>query len=242
MLNLALWDAENEETAPAVRDMTVGPATTKDCEEFALRYHYSTHASNQLWRFGLWHGVTLWGIAGFNLPTRETCESLFGEEHGADKVAHLSRLALAEHAPRNSESRLLSGALAALHADAPRLWAVVTYADILQGHIGYVYQATNALYTGIGSKGVPRYVAPDGRVLGTYLNGHGMGVREARRRGFEVIEGRGKHRYVYLLGSRAQRRARRKLLKLPVLPYPKTLDELPVGGGPRPAHAVSRPT
>ena len=31
----------------------------------------------------------------------------------------------------------------------------------------------------------------------------------------------GKHRYVYILGTPAERRARRKLLKLPSLPYPK---------------------
>lgn len=32
-----------------------------------------------------------------------------------------------------------------------------------------------------------------------------------------------KHRYVYILGTPAERRARRKLLKLPSLPYPKAV-------------------
>lgn len=218
-LDISLWDAE-EATAPKVREMNVGPASPADCDEFARRYHYSGHAANQSWRYGLWHGVTLWGFAGFNLPTRETCQSVFGAEH-VDKVAHLSRLALAEHAPRNSESRLIAGSLAALAQDVPRLWAVITYADILQGHIGYVYQATNALYTGVGSKGHARYVLPNGRIRGDYEGSRQISREQARRRGWQVIEPLGKHRYVYILGTPAQRRARRKALRLPVLPYPK---------------------
>src|SRR5262245_22549741 len=122
----ALWDAENE-TPPRVAEMTIGPATKADCDEFTARYHYSGHGTNQHWRYGLWHDVVLWGIAGFNLPTENVQKSVFGNEH-KQHVAHLSRLALAEHAPLNSESRLLAGALHAFHRDHPEFWAVLTYA------------------------------------------------------------------------------------------------------------------
>lgn len=215
----SLWDAEDEATPPRVAEMTIGPVTKADSDEFTHRYHYSGHGTNQHWRYGLWHDMTLWGIAGFNLPTWQVQTMVFGGEH-KEHVAHLSRLALAEHAPLNSESRLLSGALTALHHDHPEFWAVLTYADQLQDHIGWVYQATNAYYTG-ESAVFPRYVMPDGQVRGAY-SGTYLGPDEARRRGWEVIDGLPKHRYLYLLGSKTHRKHLRAMLRLPILPYPKT--------------------
>lgn len=216
----SFWDAEDDDSKVNVRDMTVAPATTKDCAEFIRRYHYSGGGGGALWRYGLWHGMTLWGIVAYNLPTRETCESVFGPDH-FDKVAHMSRLACAEHAPRNSESRLIGGSLKLLQRDQPHLWAVLTYADILQEHIGYVYQATNAIYTGIGAKGVSRYVTPSGEIKGTYISGHGISKQEGKDLGWTEIAGMGKHRYVYLLGNRSERKQRRSALLLDEMQYPK---------------------
>lgn len=41
------------------------------------------------------------------------------------------------------------------------------------------------------------------------------------RRGWTVHDGLPKHRYVYILGNKTQRRHRLGLLKYPILPYPK---------------------
>ena len=219
--NYSFWDAEFTDDAPPVGEMHVAAASVSDVQEFARRYHYSGHASNQSWRYGLWHGLTLWGVAGFNLPTRETCESVFGEGHH-DRVAHLSRLALADHALPNSESFLISHSLRLLSRDLPHLWAVITYADILEGHLGYVYQATNAIYTGVGSSSHHRYVTQDGKVRGDYEGSRFISAQEAKERGWSVVKGLGKHRYVYILGTPRQKRERRAQLRLPSLPYPKS--------------------
>ena len=54
---LALWDVENAETMPAVRDMTVGPVSAADVREFARRYHYTrSGGAFQFGCWGLWHG------------------------------------------------------------------------------------------------------------------------------------------------------------------------------------------
>jgi hypothetical protein len=107
-----------------------------------------------------------------------------------------------------------------LEQDKPELWAVLTYADKLEGHIGYIYQATNAIYTGI-SMGADRYVTPDGKIKGTYINGHGIRIQQAEDWGWTRIKAEGKHRYVYLLGNKSERRQRNKALLLPRLEYPK---------------------
>jgi len=218
--DVAFYDAAERDgrPPPRVRDMTVGPVTTNDVDEFARRYHYSGRGGSMLWRYGLWHDFTLWGVCVYNLPTRHVCEAIFGPDH-FDRVVHMGRLAMADGSPRNSESRLIGGSLAAMTRDHPDIWAVVTYAATEVGHLGYVYQATNALYTGTGGDPI-FHIDTEGNRRGTY-DGRHINRAEAERRGWTRHTGGSKHRYVYLLGSKTQRRQRRALLRLDVLPYPK---------------------
>lgn len=140
-----------------------------------------------------------------------------GPEH-YDRVWHMGRLVLAEDAPRNSESRLIGQSLRAIQTEHPETWAVLTYAAQSAGHVGYVYQATNAIYTGLGgdARGFS-LVDADGRIYGTT----GVNKAQAAARGLTVVPEPRKHRYLYVLGNKTQRRERMKLLRLPTLPYPK---------------------
>lgn len=218
-LNVGFWDVEDDAVRAPVRDYFCSKVSTKDVEEFCRRYHYTGTGGNMSWRYGLWEGVTLLGVVAYNLPTRETCQSVFGPDH-FDKVWHMGRLAMAEDAPRNSESRLISLSLKMIQAQHPDTWGVLTYAATDVGHIGYVYQATNALYTGTG--GDSNYFTDStGRRRSTFLNGKGVSEARGAEMGWTLHAGGVKHRYLYILGSKTQRKHRRALLKLPVLPYPK---------------------
>jgi hypothetical protein len=219
----SLWDVEDVETMPAVRDMTVGPVTAADVREFAQRYHYSGSANNAMWRWGLWHGPVLLGVVSYNLPTQRTCASVFGPEH-QHRVWHMTRLILAEDAPRNSESRLIGGSLRAISRQYPDVWAILTFAASSARHVGYVCQATNAIYTGIGgSSGF--YTDRSGSRRATNLDGWFVGAERAADMGWTLHRESAKHRYVYVLGTKRQRRVRLALLRLPSLPYPKRVRE-----------------
>lgn len=218
-----LWDVEHLESMPHVRDMTVGPVSRDDVQEFARRYHYTRIGNGAFWRWGLWHGVTLLGVVGYNLPTRSVCSSLFGEEH-AHRVWHMTRLAVADNAPRNSESRLIGQSLRLITQQHPGVWAVLTYAATSAGHIGYVYQATNAIYTGTGGRDggrISAYTDHHGNRRGTHVNGRFISTADAERLGWTPHREATKHRYVYILGNRTERRLRRAMLRFPELPYPK---------------------
>lgn len=215
----SLWDVEDAETMPAVRDMQVGPVAPSDVQEFARRYHYTGVGNNLNWRWGLWHGPVLLGVVSYNMPTRSVCASVFGPEH-LHQVWHMGRLILADSAPRNSESRLIGGSLRAIMREHPEVWAVLTYAATDAGHIGYVYQATNALYTGTGGDPV-FYVDQAGQRRGTHLDGHAVTAERAAELGWTRMQGSVKHRYVYVLGTGRQRKERLAALRFPVLPYPK---------------------
>lgn len=225
-LDMSLFDVSEETESLKVRDMVLGPVNSRDVNEFSRRYHYTSTGGNASWRWGLWHGVTLLGIVAYNLPTRETCQSVFGPEH-YDKVWHMGRLALADEAPRNSESKLISASLQAIKREHPNVWGVLTYAATDVGHLGYVYQATNAIYTGTGGHAVV-YTDTEGRRRSDYYASSYVSRAEALSRGWTVGEGGPKHRYLYVLGSKTQRRQRMEMLRLPTLPYPKATRS--VGG------------
>jgi hypothetical protein len=172
-------------------------------------------------RWGLWHGPVLLGVVSYNLPTRSVCASVFGEQH-LHHVWHMGRLILADDAPRNSESRLIGASLRAIQRARPDVWAVLSYAATDAGHIGYVYQATNAIYTGIGGE-TWFYVAPDGRHRATHSSGGRISAARAASMGLTRREGGVKHRYIYVLGTKRERRERLALLCYPRLPYPKAV-------------------
>lgn len=217
--DVSLFDVEDVETMPKVRDMTVGPVSTRDVHEFSRRYHYTGTGGSALWRWGLWHGVVLHGVVAYNLPTRTVCASVFGEEN-LHRVWHMGRLVVADESPRNSESRLIGGSLRAIRATCPDVWGVLTYAATDVGHLGYVYQATNAIYTGTG--GDYRYYTDEsGGRRGSHLVGRRVLADRAEQKGWTLHHGGLKHRYLYVLGSKSQRRQRMRSLLLPSLPYPK---------------------
>jgi len=219
--------------------MTVAPVTMKDAKEFSSRYHYTGHEGAALWRWGLWDGATLHGVVSYNIPTRPVCESVFGSEH-VDKVLHMNRLVCADRSPRNSESRLIGGSLRALRnakrwnetdkrwltEDEWSPWAVLTYAANDAGHIGTVYQATNALYTGHSS--IEDYFTDNDGFIRNRRNLYEVSDRtideRAAERGWTRHKGTFKHRYLYILGNKTQRRQRRHLLRYSVKPYPKVDD------------------
>jgi len=200
-----LFDVDDIEDVGRVSDMVVAPVSTGDVAEFTRRWHYTGGPGSALWRYGLWAGHVLVGVVAYNIPTLRTCASVFGAEHSSE-VVHMGRLVCAEHAPRNSESRLIAASLKMLAADKPALRAVLTFAAEDAGHIGYVYQATNALYTGTGGYS-KNYVKADGVSIST--NGK-CGPDEVARlaaTGVTITAARPKHRYLYLLGDRRRRRS-----------------------------------
>jgi hypothetical protein len=219
---VSLFDVDDVDTFCRVSDMRVSPVPAGDVNEFCRRWHYTNGGGSTLWNYGLWDGDTLVGVVSYNLPTMPACSAFFGKEHW-EWVVHMGRLVCADDAPRNSESRLIAGSLRLLKRDRPVARACVTYAAVSVGHIGYVYQATNALY--LGTTQPDRYLIDDkGRRRSPRSRPEGSGTNEAdqyRNMGWTVHREPGKHRYLYLLGNKTERKEALELLRFDVLPYPK---------------------
>jgi hypothetical protein len=217
---VSLFDVDDVESFGHVRDFAVSRIKAADVEEFCGRWHYIGRAGSTTWNYGMWDGITLVGVVSYNLPTMPACSAFFGPERW-DWVVHMGRLVCAEDAPRNSESRLIALSLRELRVDRPVARAVVSYAAQDQGHIGYVYQATNALYLGETSR--THYYVDESGSRRAKKQHDNLSMHKAIARGWTVHADPPKHRYVYLLGNKTERREARALLKFPVLPYPKAV-------------------
>lgn len=216
--NVSLFDVDNVTEFGPVRDMTVTPVSGADVDEFCRRWHYTATGGNTTWTYGLWDGFTLVGVVAYNLPTMPACQAVFGPERW-EWVAHMGRLVCAEDAPRNVESRLIAESLRLFKLDRPVVRAVLTYAAQGEGHIGYVYQATNAAYCG---QTTPKhYYQTAAGVRRPMKQGLNVSMAKAIARGWSVHHEPPKHRYIYLLGNRTERREALRLLRYTPQPYPK---------------------
>ena len=179
-------------------------------------YLHSFPGGTQL-AFGVFEGLRLMGALTLGAGPAQAYRLVEGA--GPRDCLVLTRLWLSDDLPPCSESLVLGIVLRALRSSTDVKF-VISYADPTQGHVGYIYQATNWLYTGL-SQATPLYDIGDGQlyhsrtlsqIYGThslkYLRDHGVQAR--------LVSQEPKHRYVYFLDSSWGER-----LNVPVLPYPK---------------------
>lgn len=183
--------------------------TREEAIPFLLEIHYARRVPNITDAFGLYIEGALAGIVTYGIPaSRPLCVGLAGKEN-ADRIKELNRLAIKPSAPgKNNASFLISHSLKML---APGTF-VVSYADTAWTHVGYIYQACNFLYTGLSAKRNDTY-QPTGLHPRAYDKSNHSDLMQTRSQ---------KHRYVYLVGGKRERKRMRRALKYPVISnYPK---------------------
>lgn len=201
-------------------DYTVERIDGKTAKAFIKQHHYSHGCHNGPMGWGLFDNGRLIGVCAFATPCSENVRaSIFGAEKKA-AVTELHRLVLLDEAPKNSESWFVSRALRGLKDEKPNILAVVSFADGTEGHVGTIYQALNAIYYGTSGRAT-FYVDADGRLRHPRQNGVNISKEEALERGWVPVSREAKHRYLFLVGNKTERRTSRNQLKVTELPYPK---------------------
>ncbi len=191
---------------------------------FVKEFHYSHGIHNGPTCYGLldrFDANRLVGVLAIATPCSENVRrSVFGPEH-VNAVTELHRLVLHDEIPHNSESYFIAAALRLHKRAKPHTWAVVSFADATEGHVGTIYQATNAIYTGSSGRAT-FYLDQDGRLRHPRQCGVNITPATAAERGWTPVKREGKHRYLFLLpDNRAHRRHLIKHVRLDSLPYPK---------------------
>ncbi|KKN58791.1 hypothetical protein LCGC14_0548860 [marine sediment metagenome] len=176
--------------------------TYQDTKPWILDKHYANRMPNVKYSFGLLFKSQIIGICTFGIPGSPfLCKGICGIEY-KDNVLELNRLVINDGVPRNSASFLVANSIKQL----PPKSILVSYADTKMGHIGYVYQATNWIYTGCTKERTDIY-AGDGK-----HSRHHLGDKSNRQ------QRSAKHRYVYF--HKCPKEIKNNL-RYPVLSYPK---------------------
>tara|TARA_R100001463_G_scaffold38096_1_gene81856 strand:+ start:316 stop:909 length:594 start_codon:yes stop_codon:yes gene_type:complete len=176
----------------------------QDTKPFILDIHYAKRMPSISYAYGLFLNNELVGIISYGSPASPSlCKGIAGEKN-KKLVIELNRLVLKNN--KKNEASILIGASFKL---LPKPKIIVSYADTAQDHLGVVYQATNFLFTGT-SKPRTDMAGKDGK-----HSRHHLGDRTKR------VYRSAKHRYVYLLGNKRQKRQLKEELRYGIMDYPR---------------------
>lgn len=154
-----------------------------------------------------------------------------------NEVFELTRLFIFDGYGRNIESYSLCESLKLLKHDFPHIKAIITYADGEQGHKGTIYQACNFHYQGNSSLALmpnfsvslvgPPFKWTHSRTVSSTYGSHNVDILKKKiGHTFWRKKESTKHRYVYLMGDKREKRLILNNLKHPFQPYPKSTSHV----------------
>ena len=207
---------------PIKDEFRVIPIPKWQTNDWLLNKHYAKRIPSISYAFGLYDkNNDLQGVCTFGTPARmlNSGYGCFGSDLPIDTY-ELNRLVVNDNLPVNCLSYFVSKCLK--YIDKPS--CIVSYADGNHGHHGYIYQATNWIYTGITSMEKIYTDKKTGAIIHprTVVSLFGSREETSLPKHIEVSkEVSGKHRYFKFLGDRRQVKAMHDCFKYLVLPYPK---------------------
>jgi len=203
-------------------NIDVMPIPYSDVKNWLLHKHYARRMSPVSYSFGGYRGNELIGVVTFGTPSSSSLRCGICGEQYKDIVIELNRLCCENS--KNIASLLVGRAIKLINKPA----IIVSYADTGQGHIGYIYQATNFIYTGLSAKRTDWKIKGLEHLHGATIADKSRGIknraawmREKYGDDFYLQDRPLKHRYVYFIGSKKQKKEMFAALKYPITEYPK---------------------
>lgn len=199
-----------------------------EAKEWVLKKHYAHRIPSICYAFGLYRDHCLCAVCTYGVPaSQDLIVGSMGIEY-KNNFLELNRLVANDGLPKNALSYFVAGSLKLL----PRPMVVVSYADSGMGHHGYIYQATNWIYTGMSDKHITYVVEGMEGKHDRHLGDGAEKVGRGRSKYHALVQLYGdrvrmeersrKYRYFQFLGDKRQVRQMRKDLKYSILgTYPK---------------------
>ena len=173
------------------------------CKEWLLHKHYAKRIPSISYAFGLFDD-NLIGVMTIGKPASPAlCVGVCGESN-SKYVYELNRLCVNDNLEKNVLSYFVSKCLNML-----KDLILVSYADTSMNHNGYIYQATNWLYTG-----KTKERTDIGLENNTHSRHYNKNLDYSKNRKFRSS----KHRYIYFTGNKKKWL---KELNYKIEPYPK---------------------
>jgi hypothetical protein len=203
--------------------MEVQSIPSVEARPWILNRHYAKRMCPISYAFGIYKEENMIGVVTYGTPLSSTLRDGVCGKEWSSNVLELNRLCCDN--TKNVASMLVGRSLNML----PKPSIVVSYADQGQGHVGYVYQATNFIYTGLSAKFKDPMVKgmehKHHTTIGDEGRGHASRVEYLREKygsdNVYYVERARKHRYIFFVGSKTDRWKMRKSMKYKEEDYPK---------------------
>lgn len=204
---------------------------TKKTEEWLLNKHYAKRKCNVMKSFALVENEIIVGVATFGMPPTPFFSKLFDK----GTYIELNRLITNDGLDKNALSFFVSRCLKMLGN-----MVVVSYSDANQKHNGYIYQATNWIYTGVGrvnqkdKRGVnkffynekeyhERHIPKTMTALKFQIDSKLTKNENWVANGGLIVKQERKHRYFFVVGDKKFKKKNTDIIKnhFIIYPYPK---------------------
>jgi hypothetical protein len=181
-----------------------------------IKEHYLHRKAPCSVSFGLFLNNEIKGVVCYGTPSSAPLRSGIAGLENAKNVVELTRLWVCDSVPKNGESFLIGRTIK--HAGKE---IIVSFAEINQGHVGIVYQATNWIYTGLSAKRTNWTVQGLDKHCQTLADKYtSKEIRDKFGDRFSIQERPRKHRYVFINAKGARRKKLIASLKYQKMPYP----------------------
>jgi hypothetical protein len=200
--------------------MRVKPIKADQTYTWLLNRHYAKRIPPISYAFGLYDDELV-GVITYGTPVSSALRvGIAGPEF---KVLELNRLCL-NSTNKNAASFLVAHSIKQL----PKNNIIVSYADTSMGHHGYVYQASNFIYTGLSAKRTDWKLRGQEHLHGATVADMSRGqenraeyMRERFGDDFYLEDRPRKHRYLFANGPKPFKKRFMANLNYDVEPYPK---------------------
>jgi len=206
-------------------DVTVAPIPYRHAKEFILNYEWLHSMGAAVFCYGMHIDGHLACVACYGPPSSPKSYSRMVGPDISRMLLQLCRGASTFWAPKWAPSKLIARSLKLLTAQTDAR-AVVAYADPQAGEVGTIYQACNGFYLGPTDAGGAKMYVVNGQMyhprtvyrrFGSRAKDHLLTIDP----NFTTIPIPPKHRYIFPLGSRADKNEMLNRIAPLVQPYPK---------------------
>jgi len=206
---------------------TVGKIDRKMAKQLVVEYHYSHSWTSCKHSLGLLKDNLVVGVAVYGSPVGRLAAQSISSDVNENEVLELTRLWIADTEGKNIESWFLGQTFEWLKRKDKKIKVLMSYVDPTVGHIGTIYQATNWLYQGSDIRTADYFMYKIGdecyhpRTVFSKYNTNDWKVLQKMIPGIEMISMEKKHRYIYILADKREKRKILETLKHPTKQYAK---------------------
>lgn len=182
----------------------------KEAISFLLPRHYSGRTPNVIYAYGDIVDNQIKAVCTFGKPASNSlCEGVCGKKFSS-KVIELNRLCRED----NYDKQLSQFIGYCLRELKNKNLIIVSYSDTSMKHNGYIYQATNFLYTGQTKERTDKFT--EGNKHSRHYKNGDNSKRKIRSP---------KNRYIYFAGDKRFKKECLKALNYKILSYPKEINQ-----------------